>query len=563
MKLALKRGFGPSGVIFCAFFTFVAIGFAGTYSGGSGTGEDPYKISTVADWQELIATTADYDKHFVLLNDIDFEGINLTPVAPDTNPSADDYQGTPFNGSFDGAGHILRHITIELPSQDYVGVFGGVGLVGTVRNLSIDEVVIFGRSIAGGLVGLNSGTVSDCTLTGDVSGDRGIGGMIGSNHGSASRLSSSGVISCWAGSGTGGLVGWNEYPGKLNACFSKCFVDGSEIAGGLAGWNNGEITDCTAEGDVCGSTNVGGLVGWNDSRIIQCRATGNVSGMNDNTGGLIGTNMGSLVSGCFSTGTVDGGDYTGGLSGISWGGTVTQCYSTSNVSGGNSVGGLAGEFSGSRISYCFSSGKVFSRSRYAGGLGGSSSSARIFNSYSTGEVSGNESVGGLLGWSNWGTVVHCYSTGMIRGTTGTGGLFGYIFRDTILDSFWDMQTSGQFTSAAGTGKTTVQMKESSTYVQWGYCGDFWTIREGMDYPHLQWQGLGGIPISAEFPWEGHGTEEDPYRIYSAEELDLLGKIPCVWDSYFVLMNDIDLSGYPGKTFHPIGIGWGEDQGFTN
>jgi len=31
---------------------------AGTYSGGSGTAEDPYKISTVADWQELIATSA-------------------------------------------------------------------------------------------------------------------------------------------------------------------------------------------------------------------------------------------------------------------------------------------------------------------------------------------------------------------------------------------------------------------------------------------------------------------------------------------------------------------------
>jgi hypothetical protein len=37
MNYTHKSGFGPSGVIFCAFFTFAAIGFAGTYLGGTGT----------------------------------------------------------------------------------------------------------------------------------------------------------------------------------------------------------------------------------------------------------------------------------------------------------------------------------------------------------------------------------------------------------------------------------------------------------------------------------------------------------------------------------------------
>ena len=71
----------PAGLIFCAFFTFAAIVCAGTYSGGSGTAEDPYRISTVADWQELIVHLLDdWDKHFILLNDIDFGGINITPI---------------------------------------------------------------------------------------------------------------------------------------------------------------------------------------------------------------------------------------------------------------------------------------------------------------------------------------------------------------------------------------------------------------------------------------------------------------------------------------------------
>jgi hypothetical protein len=32
-----RCGFGPSGVIFCAFFTFAAMACVGTYSGAAGT----------------------------------------------------------------------------------------------------------------------------------------------------------------------------------------------------------------------------------------------------------------------------------------------------------------------------------------------------------------------------------------------------------------------------------------------------------------------------------------------------------------------------------------------
>ena len=39
---------------------------AGIYSGGAGTAEDPYRISTVGDWEELTITAGDWDKPFVL-----------------------------------------------------------------------------------------------------------------------------------------------------------------------------------------------------------------------------------------------------------------------------------------------------------------------------------------------------------------------------------------------------------------------------------------------------------------------------------------------------------------
>jgi hypothetical protein len=49
-------------------------------------------------------------------------------------------------------------------------------------------------------------------------------------------------------------------------------------------------------------------------------------------------------------------------------------------------------------------------------------------------------------------------------------------------------TSGQPTSAGGTGKTTVEMQMVNTFTSAGW--DFWntwTVCEGMNYPVLQWQ----------------------------------------------------------------------------
>ena len=41
------------------------------YSGGSGTTNDPYQIANVADWQQLMTASDDWNKHFVMTADID------------------------------------------------------------------------------------------------------------------------------------------------------------------------------------------------------------------------------------------------------------------------------------------------------------------------------------------------------------------------------------------------------------------------------------------------------------------------------------------------------------
>ena len=88
---------------------------AAFYSGGTGTESDPYQIGSTADWTMLSATPVDWDKHFFLVADIDFDGAALAPVG---NLS------TRFSGVLNGTGHVLSNGQINLAGADYVGVIG-------------------------------------------------------------------------------------------------------------------------------------------------------------------------------------------------------------------------------------------------------------------------------------------------------------------------------------------------------------------------------------------------------------------------------------------------------
>jgi hypothetical protein len=209
----------------------------------------------------------------------------------------------------------------------------------------------------------------------------------------------------------------------------------------------------TASGDY-----VGGLVGINRGVLTDCHSTGAVSGIVWDVGGLVGANVGHLAQ-CYSACTVSGvHQEVGGLMGLnSTNGTVTHCYSTGTVSGGHQVGGLVGMNFGD-VTAC----------------------------YSTGAVNGFSQVGGLVGDnSSGGHVTHSYSTGAVTGGMLVGGLVGVVW-GSVTGSFWAIQTSGQPTSAGGTGKTTVQMQTAKTFLDAGW--DFvnvWGLGENQTYPYLR------------------------------------------------------------------------------
>jgi hypothetical protein len=258
-----------------------------------------------------------------------------------------------------------------------------------------------------------------------------------------------------------GLFGQINSVGSVkNLGLENYSVSGDSYAGSLVGFNYGSISNCYSTGAVSGSTDVGGMVGINHGSISNCYSMGTVSGW-AYVGGLLGENRGS-ISNCYSTGAVYGtsgaSTYVGGLVGLNYSGSISNCYSTGAVSGDFDVGGLAGE-----------------------------NDVSISNCYSTGTVSGysgSYTVGGLVG-QNFDSISNCYSTGAVSGSSDVGGLVGLNY-GSVFSSFWDKQTSGQTTSAGGTGKTTAEMKTLLTFTSAGWdFVDAWGIGNGQTYPYLK------------------------------------------------------------------------------
>jgi len=237
------------------------------------------------------------------------------------------------------------------------------------------------------------------------------------------------------------------------------------------------------------------------------------------------------------------------------------------VSGtGSYVGSLVGNVQCGTITNCYSEDANIIGDFFVGGLVGNYHRGTITNCYVTGSVTGNNQVGGLVGNHYSGTIANCYSTCSVTGTENTGGLIGSN-SGHVINSYWNIDTSGQATSAAGEGKTTDKMRMADTFLNWGVCKQIWTIQEGVDYPRLAWQQKPGDPIVGMFPLQGNGDANSPYLVHTHEELNTIGMFPCVWGMHFKLMADIDLSHYTETEFNIItnftGVFEGNDHTISN
>ena len=171
---------------------------------------------------------------------------------------------TPFTGSLNGQSHTISSLFIG-GSAAYTGLFGEIGAVGSVHDLSLTGLSVTGGTQTGGLAGKNLGTITNASVIGGVTGASNVGGLTGVNDGwiSSSYLGMTSTVQGSASS-VGGLVGVNEAGWIANSYSLGAVSTTAGIIGGLVGQNAASIVNSYASGAVTvpgGDTTFGGLVG--------------------------------------------------------------------------------------------------------------------------------------------------------------------------------------------------------------------------------------------------------------------------------------------------------------
>ena len=322
---------------------FSALPVLAKYEGGTGIAGNPYLINTAEQMNEIGANPGDWNKHFMLIADVnmsDIAGADINIIGHYT--SYDDNK--PFTGVFDGNDCTISNLTRTSHSSDYIGLFGYV--TGTIKNLGLIEPNV----------------------------DAGAGYHVGSLAGA---LINGTIIDCYA---------------------KGASVSGGSTVGGLVGLNTGNVTKCSSTGSVSGDAYVGGLVGQiGDGKVTMCYSRASVSG-NRNVGGLAGKtgNEASEITHCYATGSVTGDRYVGGVAGQVERGAVYRCYSTGSVSGNRDVGGLTGYVRVlGRVVHSFWDTQTSGQPTSAGGAGKTTVEMQLVSTFTS------------AGWNFWNTWEIC------------------------------------------------------------------------------------------------------------------------------------------------------------
>jgi hypothetical protein len=444
---------------------------AATYSGGDGSAGNPYQISEPNDWKELINTSSDWSKNFILTSDLDFFGAALTPIAPDTiNETNYQFEGTPFSGVLNGNGHIIRNAVIDQPNNDFVGLFGY--LAGQIIGLGVENITISGRDYVGGLCGNNGGSIRQSYDKSSIIGSWSVGGLCGYNSSTIRQCYANGSVA--SSYYVGSVCGNNG--GTILQCYGNGLVTGSNYVGGLCGWTWGKVIDCYWDIDASGQIISDGgwgltsveikqaanYLGWDDGNwTIDEGVDSPRLGWENRPGCVItteqplptysgsGTEMDPFqianatdliclsrrTSDCSShfilMNNIDLRDFSFSTALIAYGSYFSGVFNGNNhvikhlnITGKNKLGlfsrlGSHGLVTDLGIENCVIQGVY-----YIGGLCGANDSSTINRCHATGTVTGELNIGCLCGWNYGGTINQCYSTGSVKGVKYIGGLSG-------------------------------------------------------------------------------------------------------------------------------------------
>jgi hypothetical protein len=286
-------------------FFIVASCFSQSYSGGSGTQNDPYLISSKADMATLAMAVNDGNKYsgkyFLLTKDIS----NITTRIGNSSSNS-------FGGIFDGGGYILD-VTIDVAGSDaqYAGVFGytsgatikNLGVTGSVSSVAAGSYST--NSYAGGICGYAiSSTLSNCFNSGNVSSSstpNSSGSSYYSYAGGICGYTSSVVNNCWNSGNVSSSSTYSPY-----SSFSYSY------AGGICGYTSSVVNNCWNSGNVSSSSSsyyssyyfyAGGICGYAskiaNSFVVNSNIT-SIAGSQERNAGRIVANTDCIVEICYA-----------------------------------------------------------------------------------------------------------------------------------------------------------------------------------------------------------------------------------------------------------------------
>ncbi len=347
--------------VFAILLAVLAIN-AFAFSGGTGTSDAPYEISTLADLEELAEqsqTDSFAGKYF--LQTADIEATSVTIGSEDV----------PFAGVYDGYDYAISGL------ETSTGLFAFVNNA-EIKNVVVKDAVVTVAKYSAGLVGKATGTtvITNCNVTAEVV-DADTNAFLAYVGGVCANVGEEATVA--------------DCKANITAALTKAPY--MFYFGGIAGENNGNVAACEANGTVSVVSNnyilaVGGIAGRNVGAVSGSKNVAAISG--DITtgaarlylGGIVGENNGNVEraenKGAIScAGYEEYPAYTGGVVGYNVNGTVTESKNTGAIDAGISyVGGVLGVNMASDgdayVSDTLNSGAVTSTGSVAGGIAGGS-----------------------------------------------------------------------------------------------------------------------------------------------------------------------------------------------
>ena len=254
---------------------------------GDGSENSPFLIKSagnlgyISGMQKLNSEFAT-GKFFKVVNDIDLAGHEFEPIQN-------------FKGYLDGTGKTISNMKIvKLNESSNVGFISEVSGNALIKNVSINDVDITGRTSVGALVGgTGSGAenivIENCKVSGNIISSEAINaiysGYVGGIIGSAKNCISLKIENCSA-----------------NVNITSCGLSTAyRYAGGIVGYADGIVLDSEKKGGVS---------------VFSCETSGKIK-TTKTAGGIVGgaSSCDLKIEKCFSSVEIEGKDLIGGLVG--------------------------------------------------------------------------------------------------------------------------------------------------------------------------------------------------------------------------------------------------------